>query len=366
MPALITRCPACATMFKVVPDQLRVSEGWVRCGHCGEVFDASAHLQPPDAVTQEQQQQPAQEQEQEQEQGAQSVAGASPSEAAPESGPPEAGPSLAGPPREQRDHVAAADEEPFAGVDSEPASDLSPDSIASSPQTEIDEELLEDEPDSVRLQAERQALQEDPLDRPFSLRREDLSAPAELTPSELPAAAAPLEELTFVRQARREARWQRPAVRGLLALLALALAGLLGLQVAVQERDRLAAAEPVLRPWLVRVCDLLGCRVAPPRRIEAIAIEGSTFNRLRPDAYRLQVTLKNQSGAQVAMPAIELTLTDGEEQPVVRRVLMPGELGAARLALAARAEWSGTAAFALQDTSLASRVAGYRVLAFYP
>ena len=44
--SLITRCPACGTMFKVVPDQLRISEGWVRCGHCAEIFDAAAHLQP--------------------------------------------------------------------------------------------------------------------------------------------------------------------------------------------------------------------------------------------------------------------------------------------------------------------------------
>src|SRR5437868_6771912 len=41
----ITRCPACGTMFKVVPDQLRISEGWVRCGHCTEVFDATTSLQ---------------------------------------------------------------------------------------------------------------------------------------------------------------------------------------------------------------------------------------------------------------------------------------------------------------------------------
>ena len=32
-------------MFKVVPDQLKISEGWVRCGHCTEIFDASANLQ---------------------------------------------------------------------------------------------------------------------------------------------------------------------------------------------------------------------------------------------------------------------------------------------------------------------------------
>ncbi|MBU6261208.1 MAG: zinc-ribbon domain-containing protein, partial [Burkholderiales bacterium] len=44
MAGLATRCPACDTVFRVVPDQLRVSEGWVRCGRCAEVFDASASL----------------------------------------------------------------------------------------------------------------------------------------------------------------------------------------------------------------------------------------------------------------------------------------------------------------------------------
>jgi predicted Zn finger-like uncharacterized protein len=38
--SLATRCPACSTVFRVVQDQLRVSEGWVRCGQCQEVFNA--------------------------------------------------------------------------------------------------------------------------------------------------------------------------------------------------------------------------------------------------------------------------------------------------------------------------------------
>ena len=42
--SLATRCPACATVFRVVQDQLRVSEGWVRCGRCGEVFNAAHAL----------------------------------------------------------------------------------------------------------------------------------------------------------------------------------------------------------------------------------------------------------------------------------------------------------------------------------
>ena len=38
--SLVTRCPACGTVFRVVQDQLKVSEGWVRCGRCSEVFNA--------------------------------------------------------------------------------------------------------------------------------------------------------------------------------------------------------------------------------------------------------------------------------------------------------------------------------------
>jgi predicted Zn finger-like uncharacterized protein len=41
---LVTRCPACLKAFKVVKDQLKLSQGWVRCGHCGEVFHAATHF----------------------------------------------------------------------------------------------------------------------------------------------------------------------------------------------------------------------------------------------------------------------------------------------------------------------------------
>ena len=38
--SLATRCTACGTIFRIVEDQLRVSDGWVRCGRCAEIFDA--------------------------------------------------------------------------------------------------------------------------------------------------------------------------------------------------------------------------------------------------------------------------------------------------------------------------------------
>lgn len=41
---LYTRCPACATIFRVTTQQLQVSGGQVRCGNCHEVFDGFATL----------------------------------------------------------------------------------------------------------------------------------------------------------------------------------------------------------------------------------------------------------------------------------------------------------------------------------
>ena len=38
--SLATRCSACSTVFRVQQDQLKASEGWVRCGRCGTVFSA--------------------------------------------------------------------------------------------------------------------------------------------------------------------------------------------------------------------------------------------------------------------------------------------------------------------------------------
>jgi predicted Zn finger-like uncharacterized protein len=37
----ITRCPACGVIYQVVPDQLKVAQGWLRCGQCQEAFDST-------------------------------------------------------------------------------------------------------------------------------------------------------------------------------------------------------------------------------------------------------------------------------------------------------------------------------------
>jgi len=48
---LVTTCPHCTTRFKVVPDQLKLRSGLVRCGVCQQVFSGVEHLDPEPAVT---------------------------------------------------------------------------------------------------------------------------------------------------------------------------------------------------------------------------------------------------------------------------------------------------------------------------
>ena len=42
--ALVTRCPNCASAFKVTPQHLQMQEGNVRCGHCLQVFNGFTDL----------------------------------------------------------------------------------------------------------------------------------------------------------------------------------------------------------------------------------------------------------------------------------------------------------------------------------
>ena len=177
--------------------------------------------------------------------------------------------------------------------------------------------------------------------------------------------APDLGDLGFVRQAERKAFWRRPLVRVLLLLATLVLLGLLGLQLAVQQRDELAARFPRLQPALEMLCERRGCTIAPRQHIASIAIDSSSFNRAKGDVYQLSLTLKSSASTELATPAIELTLTDVQDQPILRRVLQPSDLGLAPV-LAPQGELSASLPVSVTLEQGAARVAGYRLLAFYP
>lgn len=497
----ITRCPSCTTLFKVVPDQLRISEGWVRCGHCGHVFDATQHLQsaPPSVA-------PAVA-----DTTNNTASGASPtalaatrSPPAPEPPPPEdpweiplppppAPPSpeeVATAPQEVLDfaapdldleldvpvattgHTAPAQPPAVATPDAVPAAsniDLDwpeappPPSLpapvpappvpapqvptpipAASIPTDIDwpEPALDVDADRASEAELAHAAEAEsnpspvmpeldlapmlaPLPTPediFAVRAPTLpiapsderiepSGPLEWseTPVPTPRSATPMaaaipsaapsttapptaatespqgkrrapappaststeaptpepspDEPSFVRAARRQALWRKPAVRLGLSLLAIMLLlGLLG-QILVHDRHRLAASQPSWRPMLELLCAPLDCTVRLHRQIGAVVVESSSFNRVDGGVYHFAVTLKNRSALMLEMPAVELTLTDANEQAVVRRVFTPQELGA-NTTLAPQAEFSSTLLVRIATSN--TPMAGYRVLAFYP
>ncbi len=344
--SMITGCPACGTMFRVVPDQLKISEGWVRCGRCGEVFDATGNLQSearPDAVAQRDAQA---------DEGRGEPVHAEPAALAE---PPPVSQLLA---HESR---AIDEAEETIEFESEPrAEGAAPSEVAMAAE-------LPGSPSGTSWDSQPTAVSSRFDDWQDSRRDADEESGDSEAPDSGADEDSALDDVSFVRQARRQAFWRRPLVRFALLLAVLALAGLLALQFALRERDRLALAQPQLRPLLEQACERLGCSIGAPRRIEAIVIDNSGFTRLRPDVYRLSFTLKNQSPLPVAAPALQLTLTDSQEQAVVQRVLLPRELGASAATLGAASEWSASVALAVTPgDGDAARVAGYRLLAFYP
>ena len=101
----------------------------------------------------------------------------------------------------------------------------------------------------------------------------------------------------------------------LLLLCVLLGLGLLA-QWVYQERDRLAAIRPDLKPTLEVFCRPLNCSVRALQRIDALVVDTASFNKIQTDVYRLSFTVKNLSGLALALPSVEVTLTDLQDQVV--------------------------------------------------
>lgn len=315
-----TCCPACQTLFKVVPDQLRVSGGWVRCGQCSEIFDAHLHLykEPfsPDP-------------------------------------PRDAGELIRGP----SDAVNTLGTGPVPlRVQRQAEPDVQTNgasfdaTLVDTPQAPLPVQQVVAEPHANVSHVPG--------------RRGEARAGAGTDSGEVLSEALP--EVTFLRAPSGNAFWGRAWVRTSLMLAVAGLASTLALQAIVHQRDRIAATVPVAKPAVEGLCHFLGCRVLPLRQIESLVIDGSTFTELRGNAYRLGFTVKNIAAIDLAMPAIELTLTDSQDRAALRRVFLPAEMGATSAVLGAGTEWAGTLVLSVRTNGASERVSGYRLSATYP
>jgi predicted Zn finger-like uncharacterized protein len=303
-----TRCSVCGTLFWIVNDQLKLSDGWVRCGGCLQVFDATLTLQKSPLSD------------------GPSALGAVPVEAPVASR--SAGLADTAPPaRQQNDAIASTEAFDARGLDQ-------PMGVAEPGSTHVaSASLLDSRQDADMLEGA------EPLDGQ--------------------------PEPGFVRQARRRAFWRSPGVRIGLFLSCMVLSALLVGQWAFHHRDRLAASIPAIAPWLSQACQQLGCTLSPVRQLESIAIDSTTLVHRLDNFYAFDIVLKNTAATPLAIPALELTLTRADDSVMARRVFLPQELPGAPVQISANASTTLNLRLAL-GVGEGLPMAGYRALIFYP
>lgn len=352
--SLITRCPFCGTHFKVSPAQINLSEGWVRCGKCTDVFNATEHfVEPPAfnaATTAEQQKHPSQntpfghsahspieenpsqiqstnrssfssDKEEPQNPSNSSIhLQASPSDHALDD-------NQAAPDRTFSEKEAFASEQalssPIVHAHAQASDTAAPRSAKSIDEDNgIDPAFLEDL--LLVSQSARPALDEKPASEQHD--SDPLDSEAFLT-QERPAPHP--EELQFVKKAHQRQFWRRKMVRATLGLIALACIFSLALQIAIWQRNAIAAVHPTAKTWMSRLCAYANCTVSGRQSIEDLRIDSSSFQRISPQHYELSWGIANTSKMWIQTPNLELELLDRNNNIVSKLNLMPQQLGLA-------------------------------------
>ena len=161
-------------------------------------------------------------------------------------------------------------------------------------------------------------------------------------------------------------------------LVAWALFGLLGLviQTVYLFKDPLATYHPSLKPLLLEACQLVGCQIRPLQKTDAVVIDYGSVDAIRSDEspeklansaqpmqWALQINLRNSDSVPVAMPWVEVTLTDAQDAPVMRKVLNPVDWGAPAVLSPGQIIEQQLLLSLKKEESV---FMGYRLLTFYP
>ncbi|MEO8484730.1 MAG: zinc-ribbon and DUF3426 domain-containing protein [Betaproteobacteria bacterium] len=184
---------------------------------------------------------------------------------------------------------------------------------------------------------------------------------------------APLAQAGSASSADWENRfaWDKPRERKRatwMAAGALLLALLLVGQTIWHFRDAIAAHFPAARAALVRACAFAGCAVRPLRDVAALSIEASD---LQADAAHrglliLAASVRNRANYAIAYPYLELTLTDAQDQVVVRRAFAPTDYAGGTIDLARGILGGSEMPIKMFVDASATSQAGYRLYLFYP
>jgi len=138
----------------------------------------------------------------------------------------------------------------------------------------------------------------------------DVPAPMQGDFFEVPVATPAFATVPAERSSGGLRWWSGVAVLGLLLLL----------QVLLAQRDALAA-DPLWRPFLLRSCALLGCKVVPwtaPQGIEVTARDVRPHPSV-PGALLVQLSFRNDAGFDQVWPQLELAMLDLSGKPLALR-----------------------------------------------
>lgn len=132
-------------------------------------------------------------------------------------------------------------------------------------------------------------------------------------------------------------------------------------------RNQIAINYPQFKPVLTHACQFLNCKIALPKKIEFIVIDDSD---MQEDAERsglvyFSTSLMNTGSHTVAFPELELTLTDTDEKPVLRRLFKPGEYLDKQLPAEQGFKAGMEIKVKLAITTSGTAVSGYRVFVTY-
>lgn len=395
---MLTRCPACQTVFRLHPAQIRARNGEVRCGHCFNPFNALQHrIATADevaAATGRQQASFPTAGEPTPVAAAQSPARRNEVDELdfelPEFPPFDDGRAAPGAARQAEPAHGSPAGTAGVGSDTElvaPHEHPVAESGAGSSLPEVIRSARRSpsppEPPSAAAGGTAPALDDHPVAAAAPGTPEpELESEAEQWQEHEPAGDAAARQDSgpaTTPQARHvdlnhlDATYGRPpskrsaVARTLGGMVVGLLAGTLAAQATYLFRTEIGRALPGTRPLLEAGCAALGCEVPLPKDVALIGIETSDLQSdpARAGRYTLFTTVRNRADYPQAWPHLELTLTDGSDTPVVRRVFAPTDWMPAdspKASLPARATIPVRLPFRLEGAS----PTGYRVYVFYP
>ena len=195
-----------------------------------------------------------------------------------------------------------------------------------------------------------------------------LSAAQPSAPERSPENSAPMDARRTVAASLDESAF--PPARGennALGLTIVVLGVLLVFQVAFHFRAAIATAWPAARPTIVQWCKAFHCAVGTTKEIGdlEIASSGLQADPAHQGLLILTATLRNRGSFAHPFPYLELSLTDPQDQVIVRRALTPAEYAGGTVDIARGIPPDSEVAIRLFIDASATNQAGYRLYLFY-